>query len=393
VRILFLSRWFPWPADNGSKLRAYSLLLGLARQHSVTLLSFADGPAANPEAPEVLALCSEAHVVPWKEFNPRSVQARLGFLNWKPRSVIDTFSAEMARNILRILRERNYDLVIASQLPMAAYHPYFRDVPALFEELELGWFHDRAFSADRNLHFRPAITWLKLRLYLSRLLGSFEACTVVSERERQLLLRNFPGYKNRIAVVPNCLNVDEYRIDPGARQANTLIFSGSFRYRANYEAMLWFVRDVLPLIAERIPDVKLIITGDHANLPLPPSRHVERTGHVDDAKSWIGSCSVSIAPLWSGGGTRFKILEAMALGTPVVATSKGAEGLDGRDREHLLLADTPRDFAECVVTLLHNEELRGRLVKNANLLVQSQYSWPAMHTRYLRLIDAVVSQS
>jgi glycosyltransferase involved in cell wall biosynthesis len=103
---------------------------------------------------------------------------------------------------------------------------------------------------------------------------------------------------------------------------NQLIFSGSFRYQANYEAMLWFISEVFPKILERVPDAQLIITGDHANLSIPPVSNVTLVGHVSDINTLIASSWVSLAPLLSGGGTRLKILEAMA-GTPVVSTSKG----------------------------------------------------------------------
>ena len=103
--------------------------------------------------------------------------------------------------------------------------------------------------------------------------------------------------------------------------------------------MQWFVGRVFPLILEQIPDVELIITGDHANLPLPKTQNVTLAGYVDDIKSLVASCDVSLAPLWSGGGTRLKILEAMACGTSVVATSKGAEGLLVQNGRHLLITD------------------------------------------------------
>ena len=99
MKILFLSRWFPYPTNNGSKLRIYNLLRGLSKHHDVTLLSFADQPDVNPEAPEVRSICSGVQVIPWREFDPNSTRAKLGFLSLKPRSIIDTFSPEMAQAI------------------------------------------------------------------------------------------------------------------------------------------------------------------------------------------------------------------------------------------------------------------------------------------------------
>jgi len=390
MKILFLSRWFPWPMDNGSKIRIYNLLRGLSQHHDVTLLSFADQPGVSPEAAEVREVCSEVKVVPWREFDPNTLRARLAILNPKPRSVVDTFSPEMATAITESLNKQHYDLVIASQLQMTAYYPYFQNVPALFEEVEIGLFHDQAFLPDGRIRFRHALTWFKLRMYLSRLLDSFQACTVASAQERELILRSFPTYKKIIEVIPNCLNMNEYEHISAEKRPNTLIFSGPFKYRANYDAMLWFIGEVFPLVLEKIPDAQLIITGDHANLPLPSLKNVTLAGYVDDIKSLIASCSISIAPLLIGGGTRLKILEAMALGTPVVATSKGAEGLDAINNEHLSFADNPADFAKCVINLLASESKSRELTENARSLVYAKYNWGTVLPVYLRLINTVV---
>ncbi|NWG35221.1 MAG: glycosyltransferase [Chloroflexi bacterium] len=390
MRILFLSRWFPYPMNNGSKIRIYNLLRGLSQHHEVTLLSFADQAGVSPEAPEIRAVCSKVQVIPWREFDPATLRARLGFFSLKPRSVVDTFSPEMATAITQALTAEKFDLVIASQLQMAAYAPYFRGLPAVFEEFEIGLFHDQAFSADGKIRLRRALTWFKLRLYLSRLLSRFRLVVMASERERELLARNSPQYRGRVEVIPNCLNVEEYPQVGVEKRANTLIFSGPFKYRVNYEAMTWFVGEVFPLILAQVPDTQLIITGDHENLPLPSLRNVTLSGYVDDIKSLIASCAVSVAPLLSGGGTRLKILEAMALGTPVVATSKGAEGLEARAGEHLLVADEAGEFAKCVIKTLQDESLRLRLAESAHRLVCEKYNWGSVLPVYLRLLEAAL---
>ena len=390
MRILFLSRWFPYPINNGSKLRIYNLLHGLSQHHDMSLLSFADQPEANPEAPEIREFCSKVKVVPWKEFNPNTLRAHLAMLTFTPRSIVDTFSSEMAQAITDILNEQRYDLVIASQLQMAAYYPYFQNFPAIFEEFEIGFFHDQAFSKSGKIRLKQALTWFKLRMYLSQLLDSFQACTVVSEQESQLLIKNFSKFTNPIQVISNCLNIDEYNNIKAEKRPNTLIFTGPFKYHANYEAMHWFIREVFPLVLERVPDAQLIITGDHANLPLPLSGKITLTGYVEDVKSLIASSSVSIAPLLSGGGSRLKILEAMALGIPVVATLKGAEGLDVTDGEHLLLANSPMEYAECVINLLKDENLCLQLTKKARMLIQEKYNWGRVLSDYLELIDTIV---
>jgi glycosyltransferase involved in cell wall biosynthesis len=378
--------------NNGSKIRIYNLLRGLSQHHDVILLSFADKPEVNPNVPEIRSLCSRVVVVPWKEFEPGTLKSRLAFLSLKPRSIVDTFSPGMVGAIKTALKEDKPDLVIASQLHMAAYYPYFSSVPALFEELEIGLFYDRSFSFDGSIRPRQALTWFKHRFYLSRLLHAFGGCTVVSETERQLVLQNFSRYKKWIEVIPNCVDMGDYSYLNIEKKQNTMIFSGPFKYRVNYEAMQWFVREVFPVILERIPEAKLIITGDHENLPLPSSRNIVLTGYVEDIKSLIASCMVAVAPLQSGGGTRVKILEAMAVGTPVVATSKGAEGLDAQDGVHFLVTDDAKKFAGHVLNLFQDRALHRELVANGAGLVAEKYDWSKVLHRVFKLVERIAAK-
>jgi glycosyltransferase involved in cell wall biosynthesis len=209
--------------------------------------------------------------------------------------------------------------------------------------------------------------------------------------ERDHLSDLVPGY-HRIEVIANGVSLDDYELDGLIPRPNTLIYTGSFRYCANYEAMLWFVNDVLPIIKREVPDVQLTITGDHANLPFPASENVILTGYVDDVRPLIASSWVTIAPLLVGGGTRLKVLEAMALRSPVVATSKGVEGLSVQDGEHLLIANRSEDFAQSILLLLRDAELRQRLASNAYQLVQQHYDWKVIMPEFLKLIDKAGSK-
>ena len=144
--------------------------------------------------------------------------------------------------------------------------------------------------------------------------------------------------------------------------------------------MRWFLAEVYPRIKAQSPDVSLTITGstdgvDLAGLALDDT--VRLTGFVDDVRLPVAEAAVCVAPIRQGGGTRLKILEAMALGTPVVATAKGAEGLDVVDGEHLLLADDPERFARRTVALAGDADLRQRLRGNARRLVEERYDWDA----------------
>lgn len=387
MRILFLSRWFPYPANNGSKLRIYNLLRGLGRVHAVDLVSFYD-PAEGPADLDGLrGICQSVKVTAWHEYDPASPGALRGWLSPLPRSVLDTYSAEMSRAVQRALAARHYDLLIASQIDMAHYAVEQDQLPILLEEAEVGVYAQRAKRADSLAgRLRHGLTWWKYRRYLGHIFRRVAAATVVSESEKELLRSAVPGAR-KIVVVPNCMQLQEYAGISAPAQPDSLIYTGSFRYDVNHEAMVWFVSEVLPLIQARRPQTVLTITGDPAGKSLPAAKNVLQTGVVPDVRPLVAAARVALAPLQTGGGTRLKILEAMALRTPVVSTTKGAEGLDARPGEHLLVADSPQDFADAVLRLLQDDGLHRRIAEGGYALVSQKFNWDAVLPGFLRLVE------
>jgi glycosyltransferase involved in cell wall biosynthesis len=395
MKILFLSAWFPYPPNNGSKLRIYNLLRGLAQQHQVSLISFTgleqDQESLNHAKQELLKICSEVSIVPAREYHAKSGKALLGLLSRKPRVLVDRHVPEMAERIRCELDKDRYDLVVASQWYTAAY---LEDLPgnrppAIFEEVEVGVFGDKIHQASSPLNrLRHEMTVWKMQAYFRSLLARFGACTVVSEKEKGLLRQMIPGYQ-QVEVIPNGVSLADYQDVREEIQPDRLIFAGSFNFSPNYQAMFWFMGEVYPIIRAEIPSLKVMITGDHGGRTVPNQEGVEFTGFVRDIRPLVASSYASLAPLLSGGGTRLKILEAMALRSPVIATTKGAEGLDAVSDEHLLVADTPADFARATLRLLKDSHLRQRLVENAYRFVQERYDWPVIMPRFLQLAEQV----
>jgi glycosyltransferase involved in cell wall biosynthesis len=387
MRVLFLSRWYPYPADNGSKIRVSGLLRGLCAQHDVTLISFRD-PSEKLASPPS-GRPTDVRVCDYREFRPGSGRALAGLFTPTPRFLIDTYSSEMERLIAEAVQETKFDVVIASQLSMAAYHRAFRGRPALFEEVELGAFRPgddgRANVVQR---LRQQVTWAKHRRYVARLLPNFVSCTVASEIERQLLAMVVPTYAC-VHVVPN--SVDTTGGALVAREPNALIFTGSMRFAPNREAMAWFVDEILPEIRRQVPEVRVTITGEPGPVPFSVSSGITLAGYVADVQTLVASSAISLAPIRKGGGTRLKILEAMAARTPVVATSKAAEGLDARHEEHLLIADTPGAFANAVCRLLHDSTGAARMAERAWQLCHDRYDAQVVASKLVRLAESAAA--
>jgi glycosyltransferase involved in cell wall biosynthesis len=213
---------------------------------------------------------------------------------------------------------------------------------------------------------------------------------VSSEVERQHISGIVPDGPP-LAVVPNGVDLNRYQGDFGPVEPDTLVFPGALTYEANCEAIRFFLREIFPPIRQARPQATLYITGrtDGVDLSrLPLGEGVVLTGYLPDVRPRVARSAVCIAPLTLGGGTRIKILEAMALGTPVVATSKGAEGLEVTPGRDLLIADDPAGFAEAVVRVLASAELRASL-SAAGRRVAERYDWRAIGGQLNAFLDGI----
>lgn len=396
LKLLYIATWFPYPVDNGSKHRVYQLLRALGRRHDLTLLSFAFGPL--PPDPDHLlqTCCRRVEIVPHNPFQ-RGLAWKLRFFRLQP--VASRPVPAMTRRMQQLLAHTRYDAVIASTTVTAAYALQSQSGARILEEhnSHRRWAAERLHAQTTPMARAQAwLSWQKVRRYEAHLYPRFDLCTAVSEADQQAMLAAFPGRQGPVEMVPNGVDCDHNR--PGlARPApQSLVYSGALSYHANYDAMCFFLADILPLLRREAPAVRLTITGaydgvDRGGLALDDS--VRLSGYVEDVRPLIAGATVCIVPLRHGGGTRLKILEAMALGTPVVSTSKGAEGLDVRADEHLLIADEPADFARATLRLLHDESLRRQLSQNARRLVEERYDWRALGERFCALVEGAAERA
>jgi glycosyltransferase involved in cell wall biosynthesis len=395
MRILFLSRWFPYPADNGSRIRILNLIHQLAARHEVGLLSFALGPVQPEQRAALKAWCSFIETAPYQPYRPWGRRALAGLLDGRPRSVVDTFSHELAHKALQLAHDWPPDLVLASQIDMAPYALNLKPRARVLEELELTALY-QAFTDARGLaRLRASLTWWKLARYVRRMLPDFDLCTVVSETERQRVLAAAPGAR-RVEVVPNGLDLADYREDLGAPEPGTLIYAGALTYSANFDAVNYFLRDIYPRIVAGRPGVRFTVTGSLEGVPLDHLPHppgLTLTGYLDDVRPAITRSWASVVPLREGGGTRLKILESLALGTPVVTTRKGAEGLDLVPDRDALIADTSEQFANAVLALLTDPQLRERLSRNGRCIVAARYDWRMIGERLNQLVEEALATS
>lgn len=388
MKILFLSRWYPFPANNGSRQRIFNLIKQLSAAHEVSLVSFTEAPADHDAMRQ---WCVQVQTATYRAFKPGSTRAIAGLFSPLPRSVIDTHSEDMQQMVQNEAARFKPDVIIASEIDMALYGEHAPARKRILEELEVAVIRD---PANKNGNWRARLTWAKTSRYLQHMLRTYDACSVVSEMERANVAQLAPANKP-IEVIPNGVDVAACAHYAQCPVPDTLIYNGALTYQANFDAVDYFLREILPLIQERRPGVRMFITGKLEGVPverLPQHSNVIFTGYLDDVKQKIAECWVTVVPLRIGGGTRLKILESLGLGTPVVATSKGAEGLALQAGRDVLIADSPQMLAECVVQLLENEQLRQRMSEAGRRAVMP-YDWQAIGGRLNAFVERIAREA
>jgi sugar transferase (PEP-CTERM/EpsH1 system associated) len=386
MHILLLTPQLPYPPHQGTSLRNYNLIAQLAKRHQVEVLSFLDEDQSLTAAAPLLEICSWIEVVPTPK---RTTMKRVGQLvgSRLPDMAWRLWSPHYWERLTRRLTEVQFDVVQIEAIELA---PYLSAIEAarprpliVFDEHNCEWrLQQRAFLTDVRIPWRwPAavyslVQWRRLRRYEREICRRVDKVVAVSEADRQGILAVAPGVS--ITVVPNGVDLEEYGDYQGPQECFDLVFTGKMDFRPNVDAMLWFCDHVLPLIRRERPSVRLAIVGQRPHPRLERLRRVEGitlTGWVPDVRPYLAGATVYIAPLRVGGGTRLKLAQAMAMGCAIVATSLAAEGFPVESGKHLLLADTPREFAIAVVQLLDKPALRDRLGTEARTLARLRYGW------------------
>jgi len=394
LKILFLSRWFPYPLDNGSRIRIFNLINCLACDHEVDLVTFASEYVSKDRLAAMRRYCRTVEVIQYQSFRPYHWRAVLGFFSRSPRSVVDTYNVKMKLLVEELCRSEEYEVAIASEKDMAPYALLLQGRPRILEDLELMTLYDR-FDKQRRLleKLRNGLTWWKWASYISELLPAYDGVTVVSELERERVIQISPGYQH-VEVIPNGADVAHYSSDYGTPEPYTLVYAGALTYHANFDAVDYFLREIYPLIQVKYPKTRLFITGRLDGVAvdqLPGNDGVIFTGYLDDIRPVVARSWVSVVPLRVGGGTRLKILESLALGTPVVTTNKGVEGLNFVSGRDLFVADEPLSFAKAVVRLFEDPALRARSGEAGRQAVKTQYDWQMIGRRFNRFVESVVN--
>ena len=398
MHILFISWWWPYPANNGSKIRIYNLLQHLSREFRVTLLSFADVGEATPEQlAHMRSFCNRVEVVAKPIYKPGTLKATLGYFSRWPRSLVDVYSEQMESLVKQVCTDDDVQMIVASQLQTMRYLELVPHISGILEEIEITYFLDRVHEAtSRASHLRSQMTLSKFENSLRQLLERGIAFTVVSEDEKRNMQRFAPAGAD-IRVIPNGVDTLANRPDAAITvDPHRLIYSGAVTFQPNYEAVRYFITEVLPLVRANNPQMQFYVTGGTEKIDvsdLAAQAGVTFTGYLTSVADAVRSSLAMVVALQAGGGTRLKILEAMSLGTPVISTRKGAEGLDVHDGHDILIADSPQEMANAIQRLSTDAGLQAQLAVNARQLVEENYDWGIIAQQLYTLIHDISHQN
>ncbi len=402
MNILWLTPYFPYPPMGGNPIRNYNLIKRIGSFHNIWLLTFKDANVLPCHIEHLKTWCQDVILA-----NPPSV-SRVWDKPWNfitymisgtPPDLRFYYSEDMASAIQRLCQQVDFDII---QIEDSYMGLYLNQVPSPLRSKSILTFHDVVFEKQVRMARIERKLPRKLRLEFDSwtmrrwepfFAQRFDSCVTVSAREKELLLSLNPHLK--VKVIPNGTDTSQLRPLPEPSSSPSIIFVGNMGYFPNVDAATLLCRDIFPILQHKVNNLQTWIVGNHprAELFKWQSDQIHITGPVEDVVPYYEKAHVCVIPLRAGSGTRLKILEAMALGRPVVSTSIGCEGLDVVDGHHLLIANDIEAFADAILRLLSDDVLRRKIIANALELVHNVYDWNIIAAQLMSLYAELADSS
>ena len=396
MKILWVKAGKLLPVDTGGKIRSYNILRRLRAQNDVTLLSYYGGPRDvkyEKEIAEHLPGTLTVHTgVP-----ESSALDYLRRLTWAaPYAVTKFTSRGVQSKVATLLNGGRFDVAVCDFLAASLNFPAVLETPTVLFQHNVEsalWERQARHEANPLNRLVYKLEAAKMLRYERAAVARFHHVIAVSEHDRKLM--SAMTDETGISVVPTGVDLQQFRAArTGADDATEplVIFVGSMDWEANIDAVDYFCREVWPAVKQAVPEARFRIVGrnPHSRVKKLAGDSIEVTGTVASVIEHYREAAVNIVPLRIGGGTRLKIYEAMAMGKATVSTSIGAEGLDVNDGRDILLADSPEKFAESLIALLRNDQLR-KGISRAAAEQAARYDWSVITERFEEVLAGAVS--
>jgi len=390
MRILFITPRFPYPPLKGDQVRSYNQIRVLSQKHSITLLSFTENSGELDRVPVLEKFCNHIETVELRPFRSY-LTVVLGLFSPLPLQTHYYCSSEMERRISTVTENGDFDVVHVQLIRMAPYLAYFDKTPKVIDFIDaLSLNMERRYRYDKGVFALGAyLEWRRLKRYEAEICRRFDQAIMVSPIDKRAV-----GALDKVNVNPNGVDTEAFSFVLEGREPSTIIFSGNMGYFPNVDAVCWFSQKVFPLIKAHIPHVKFYVVGanPHKDIQrLNAEKNIIVTGFVDNIHEYLARATVAVCPMRSGAGIQNKVLEAMASGTPVVATEHVLGGIQATPGENIMIANEPKEFAERVVELLKKPSLRRKLAMNARQLIEKKYTWEISVQQLERIYEAAIT--
>jgi len=448
MKILYLAHRIPYPPNKGDKIRSFNEIRYLSQRHEIHLACLADDPRDLKYENDLKHLCKSTNVV---LINPKIAKLKSSFylFSKKPLSVPYFYSKKLQHTIDHLLSTNDYDAIFCFSSPMAEC--VFRSKlhvssclkleeslvkgPPVSSIQLLSTSNERPATSVRqpatrimdfvdvdsdkwaqySKYARFPMSWIyalegrRLANYERKVAEAFDHSILVTEAEGKIFKGKNPHVQN-ISVISNGVDLDYFSPAFSQRQATinqqqssinqppassnqqpVIVFTGAMDYYANIDGVVWFTKEILPLVKQEIPEIQFYIVGSNPTkevLSLASDSSVTVTGYVPDTREYLNRATVAVVPLRIARGIQNKILEAMAMGIPVVATPQALEGIEAQPGRDFILGENAEKIAEGVIQLIKKVDLRKSIGDNARRIIEKNYCWATN----LQKLDSILAR-
>lgn len=390
MRVLFLSAYLPGRGLHGGSSRIFELLHHLHRQNDITLLCFMNRADDDSKVKDLKAMCQKLHIFP--------ISAKRPFYLFPYEPFVDYYSPDFRKKLTKILQKEKFDIVQFEFAQMGIYRRDIKNTPSIMTEHEVNFLAHRKdiqFLKSPLRKFRMYYNSLQMMKRELDILQQMDRVICMNRHDADALLGYLP--EEKLDILPHGVDTSYFSPMPNIQtDPYSIGFFGAYHHYPNVDAVLHFVQDIFPLVKAKIPAAHFHIIGIHPPpeiLELNNRTDITVTGFVSDIRPYMARCRVIVAPLRMGLGMRVKMLEAMAMGKPIVASELAAAGLDVDDGRHLIIANSPESFSESVCYLIQDKPCADRMAEEARRRLEESYTYTEIGKRLENIYLSVIERA
>jgi polysaccharide biosynthesis protein PslH len=403
ARVLYLTQVLPFPLNTGARVRQYYVLRHLARAHEVTLVAFVRSDDRPEHIAHLKTICHAVHTVPLARSHWQNARAALkGLFSGMPIVIARDEIGPMQQTVARLLASESFDVVHADQVSMSRYGLMGRHVRRVLDLHNAMYLVTERLATHETNPLKRLMFQREARAlarYEAELCAKYDQVTFVTNEDWKMIERQLARWQvhvpdRRFTAIPICIDPSDKLPIKSVAHPHRITALGVMFWPPNAEGVLWFAQEIWPRIRAQQPQLTFTVVGKNPPdylTQLHGTNGIEVLGFVPEVESILAETAVFVVPLRAGGGMRVKILDTWSWGLPIVSTSIGAEGLDIRDGENILIADTPQLFSAAVLRATNEADLNQQLRCNGRRWVEEKYDWKITYRAWDDVYAAILN--